>query len=131
MDLKMPYFLIWSPFINLSFLCHLRKRTIDQTRIYSIPHDAPDASCIVTKRQSMASLIQDIYIRTIVGNKVIIKACIMDSEMPYFLISPLFINLPCLCHPYNTSFLITFYEIFHLLVSFHLFTTFSSDSFRM
>ena len=40
---------------------------------------------IVTKRESMASLIQALHY-DIVCNKVIIRACIMDSEMPYFLV---------------------------------------------
>ena len=33
--------------------------TRDKTRIYSIPHDAPGTWMIVTKRESMASLIHD------------------------------------------------------------------------
>ena len=42
---------------------------------------------IVTKRESMASLIHDTSpILRHSCNKVIIRACVMDSEMPYFLV---------------------------------------------
>ena len=90
------------------------------------------------------TLLQALYYY-FVANKVIRRACIIviDSEMPYFLIWSLClknlvhhavhcISLSCLfsvlCTPY-IPFLI--YEIFHLLVSFHFFTAFSSESYRM
>ena len=47
------------------------------------------------------SMIQALY-EDVVGNKVIINACIMDSEIPYTYITPFLI-----------------YKIFHFLASFH------------
>ena len=74
------------------------------------------------------------------------RACIMDSEMPYFLVWSLSssawcimryiycISLSCLLSFYAIPIAIPFlisYEILHLLVSLHFFTAFSSDSYRI
>ena len=64
------------------------EQTRDKTRMYSTPHDAPGASCIVTKlrKDSISeSMIQALYYYDIVGNKVMIRTYIMDSEMSSFL----------------------------------------------
>ena len=68
----------------------------------------------------------------------------MDSGMPYFLVWSLsssawcimrYTVYPCLvpCPFYAIPIIpfLTIYEIFHLLVSFHFFAAFSSDSYRM
>ena len=63
-------------------------------------------------------IIQTLYY-DIFCNKVIIRACIMDSEMPHFLIWSLSSSAwYFLCNPYIP-----------LLVSFNFFTAFSSDSY--
>ena len=113
--------------------------TRDKTRIYSIPHDAPCRHLmIVTKRESIASLIHLNY--DIVCNEVIIRACIMDSEILYHLVTIIkrlvhhavyCISLSCLLSFLSNPYILfLIYEIFHLLVSFHFFTAFSSESYR-
>ena len=90
---------------------------------------------IVTKRKSMASLIPDTSpTLRIVCNKVIIRACIMDSEMPYFIVWSLSCSILYILVLSLVIFMQSLYtlsEIFHLLDSFHFFTAFSSESYRM
>ena len=98
---------------------------------------------IVTKRESIASLIHDTgptlrhslqrshnkglyygFRGAILSRLVTIIKCLVHHAVYCISLSCL---LSFLCNPY-IPFLI--YEIFHLLVSFHFFTAFSSDSYR-
>ena len=61
---------------------HVRKYGFSESMIQALYYD-------------IVGMIQALYY-DIVGNKPVIKACIMDSEIPYFLISSLCIK--CLVH---------------------------------
>ena len=61
-----------------------RHDTCSEYTVYHSLHQAFGASDKIIKYGISESIIKGLYY-DIVGNKIIIRTCIMDSEMPYFL----------------------------------------------